>query len=149
MRRFDDFAEREAMGRPVHFEIHADDPARARRFYEALFDWSFERWGEQEYWIVRTGPEDQPGINGGLLRRPDDGGDRMTVTGWVCTVEVDDLDAALATVVANRGSIAMGKQDMGTIGWVAYARDTEDNVFGLLQYKPTPGEAGSAPARAR
>jgi hypothetical protein len=38
--------------RVVHFEVHASEP-------EAL-----------DYWLIRTGPDDQPGINGGLVRRP-------------------------------------------------------------------------------
>jgi predicted enzyme related to lactoylglutathione lyase len=29
----------------VHFEIPADDPERAVRFYSELFGWEFQRWG--------------------------------------------------------------------------------------------------------
>ena len=58
------------MPRVVHFEIHASDPERAVNFYKTLFDWQFQKWeGPMEYWMVITGPDGQPGINGGLLRR--------------------------------------------------------------------------------
>jgi predicted enzyme related to lactoylglutathione lyase len=123
------------MRRPVHFEIHVDDPARAQKFYQTLFGWTFQQYGDIGYWVINTGPDDQPGINGGMLPRQGGSGDR--VVGWVCTVEVEDLDAALETVEANGGAVAMPKDDMGGIGWVAYAFDSERNIFGMIQNKPT------------
>ena len=62
------------MSRPVHFEIHASDPARAIRFYERTFGWIFQQWGEQEYWLITTGSADEPGIDGGLITHGDPGG---------------------------------------------------------------------------
>ena len=53
------------MNRPIHFEIPAENPERAMRFYEKVFGWEFERWnGPMEYWTIRTG-DSQPGIDGG------------------------------------------------------------------------------------
>ena len=55
------------MSRVVHFEIHADKPERAAAFYQALFAWEFTKWaGPQDYWLIKTGPDSQPGINGGM-----------------------------------------------------------------------------------
>ena len=57
------------MPRVIHFEIHADNPDRAARFYTELFGWTFNKWGgPMEYWVLITGPEGTPGINGGTLR---------------------------------------------------------------------------------
>ena len=54
------------MPRVSHFEIHATDPDRAIRFYSTVFSWQFNKWdGPVEYWLVRTGPDDEPGIDGG------------------------------------------------------------------------------------
>jgi len=61
------------VSRVVHFEIQADDIERAKTFYAAAFGWSFEDYGPftgSTYWGIVTGPEDEPGINGGLLQRP-------------------------------------------------------------------------------
>ena len=61
------------MSRVVHFEIQADDVDRAKAFYAAAFGWEFQDYGEMTgttYWGVVTGPEDEPGINGGLQQRP-------------------------------------------------------------------------------
>ena len=58
------------MPRVVHFEIHADDPERAISFYQSVFGWQFQKWeGPLEYWMIITGPEGTPGINGGLVNR--------------------------------------------------------------------------------
>ncbi len=61
------------MSRVVHFEIHATDPDRLISFYSGLFGWTFQKWdGPMEYWVIRTGPAEKPGIDGGLLRRHGD-----------------------------------------------------------------------------
>ena len=65
------------MPRPVHFEIHASDPAASKAFYEQLFGWHFHRWDGAPYWLVSTGDgnpmtgelSSEPGIDGGLLER--------------------------------------------------------------------------------
>lgn len=58
------------MSRVVHFEIPADDPERSIKFYETVFGWTIEKWdGPIEYWLIITGDEDKPGIDGGLAHR--------------------------------------------------------------------------------
>ncbi len=122
------------MSRPVHFEIHAGDPERARRFYETVLGWTIEQWGDQPYWIVSTGPDGQPGINGGLLPRhgpaPEPG---AAVNASVLTVQVDDLDGTLARATAEGATMALDKALMGGVGWLAYVTDPEGNILGLLQ----------------
>ncbi|WP_158851999.1 VOC family protein [Saccharothrix deserti] len=121
------------MPRPVHFEIYAADPARARRFYETVFGWSFKQWGDQDYWIITTGNEG-PGVNGGLLpRQGADPAPDGPVSGYVMTTEVPDLDATIASIEGVGGVVAMPKSHMPGVGWLAYYRDTEGNLFGILQ----------------
>jgi len=122
----------------VHFEIHAGDPDRARRFYETVLGWSIEQWGDQPYWMITTGKPDEPGINGGLLPRsgpePAPG---APVNAYVVTVQVDDLDATVARAVEAGATVALEKAQMGGVGWLAYIVDTEGNILGLLQPEPT------------
>ena len=122
------------MPRVVHFEIHAQDPARAVRFYEQVFGWSAQRWGSQEYWLLTTGSAEERGIDGAILpRRGDPPAAGAPVSGYVCTVEVDDLDRYLSRATGAGGTIAMAKLAVAGVGWLAYCRDTEDNTFGLMQ----------------
>ena len=121
------------MPRVVHFEIHASDPQRAITFYQNLFGWTFQKWdGPMEYWMVLTGPDSSPGINGGLLRRQGEI-DGQAVIAYVCTIDVADIDAAIAAAEANGGTLALAKMEIPGVGWLAYYKDTEGNIFGMMQ----------------
>ena len=121
------------MPRPIHFEIHAADPPRAIAFYTALFGWKFEQWAGQPYWLVSTGDKSAPGIDGGLLpRRGPAPAEMAAVNAFVCTIDVPDVDAASARVVELGGTIALPKMPIPTVGWLAYGKDTEGNLFGMM-----------------
>lgn len=123
------------MPRPIHFEIQAENPERAMKFYTALFGWQFSQWGQEKYWLITTGEKSQPGIDGGLLPRPAPGGpaEMAAVNAFVCTVGVADLDAALATLAAAGGRVVVPRMAIPTVGWLAYGKDTEGNIFGMMQ----------------
>jgi uncharacterized protein len=125
------------MPRPVHFEIHAENPDRAITFYRTLFDWKFEKWGNEPYWLIKTGEKGTPGIDGGLLQRRGPGPvDMQAVNAFACTVDVGDVDRYLKRVTELGGSIALPKMPVPTVGWLGYAKDTEGNLFGVIQFDP-------------
>jgi predicted enzyme related to lactoylglutathione lyase len=116
------------MSRVIHFELPADDPARAIKFYEEVFGWTFEKWeGPMEYWLITTGPEGEPGIDGGLAPRND------SATGTENTIGVDDVDSVVKKIEASGGKILRPKSAVPGVGWLAYCEDTEGNTFGLMQ----------------
>ena len=120
------------MGRVVHFEIPADDPARAVSFYEEVFGWTMTKWeGPSEYWLISTGPEGEPGIDGGLAKRA------TPETGTENTIDVDSVDDFVAKIEANGGKILRPKSAVPGVGWLAYCQDTEGNTFGIMQSDPT------------
>ncbi|HJQ45438.1 MAG TPA: VOC family protein [Amycolatopsis sp.] len=120
------------MPRPVHFEIHATDPERAITFYTTVFEWSFERWGQNPYWLISTG--DGPGIDGGLVPRHGPApSDNAPVNAYPATMEVADLDAATRRVQQAGGSVVVPKTAIARMGWLAYCTDTEGNIFGLME----------------
>jgi predicted enzyme related to lactoylglutathione lyase len=122
------------MARVIHFEIHADNPERAAKFYTDLFGWRIEKWGgPMEYWMVFTGPDGTPGINGGLMKRQHPLSGNDGVIGYVCTVDVDDLDKSVARGTELGAAVALPKMPVPGVGWLAYLKDTEGNVFGLMQ----------------
>ncbi len=119
------------MPRVVHFELPADDPQRAIDFYRKVFGWKIEKWeGPMEYWLITTGTEGEPGIDGGLAKRSDPS------TGVENTVDVESVDEAIALVEANGGKVIRPKGAVQGVGWVAYCEDTEGNRFGLMQSDP-------------
>jgi predicted enzyme related to lactoylglutathione lyase len=128
------------MGRVVHFEIQADDPARAREFYAAALGWRFDDYGSfmgSPYWGVVTGPDDEPGINGGLLPRPAAGpGNGQGTNAFVCTVQVEDYDACERRILDAGGQVALPKMALTGMAWQGYYLDTEGNTFGVHQPDP-------------
>jgi len=119
------------MSRVIHFEIPAAEPDRAAAFYGKVFGWKFDKWaGPMEYWMVTTGKEGEPGINGGMMKKP--GGISSTTN----TIGVDSVDGAIAAVLKAGGKNIMPKTPIPTIGYFAYCEDTEGNVFGVMQADP-------------
>lgn len=117
------------MSRVVHFEISADDPARAIAFYQNVFGWQASQWGEQAYWLLSTGPEGVPGIDGGLMPRGEG------FPGIVNTIDVSDLEASIGAVESNGGKVMMRIPVEG-VGNMAYCWDSEGNLFGMMQAAP-------------
>ena len=128
------------MSRPVHFEIQADDVERAKAFYAAAFDWAFEDYSAYTgvpYWGVVTGPDDQPGINGGLLQRPVPAPPpAQGMNGFACTVAVDDYDATERRILDAGGQVALPKAALPGMAWQGYYLDQEGNTFGIHQPDP-------------
>jgi uncharacterized protein len=124
------------MGRVIHFEIHADDPGRCADFYRSLFGWQIRRWeGPVDYWLVSSGPDSEPGIDGAILRRMGSSGpaEGAAVNAFVNTIEVDSIDQAERAVPEAGGEQVLPQQDLPGVGKVAYFRDTEGNIFGVLE----------------
>ncbi len=121
-------------GRVVHFELPADDVERARNFYRDAFGWRMDTMPGMDYTMVGTTPTldngmpAEPGaINGGMLAR------QGPITAPVITIEVDDIDAALARVEQLGGKTALGRQTVGEMGFTGYFVDPEGNLVGLWQ----------------
>src|SRR3989475_8366569 len=118
---------RRTMPRVIHFEIPAGDPERAANFYRKVFGWKIEKWpGPMEYWMVTTGAEGMPGINGGLMKNTD-------VKTTTNTIAVDSVDASVEAVTKAGGKLVMPKTTIPTVGYFAYLTDTEGNLFGVMQ----------------
>ena len=128
------------MSRVVHFEIQADDVERAKAFYAAAFGWSFPDYGAMAgstYWGIVTGPQDQPGINGGLLRRPVSAPTPgQGANAFVCTIGVDDYDATERRILEAGGRVALPKMALTGLAWQGYYLDPEGNTFGIHQPDP-------------
>jgi uncharacterized protein len=120
------------MNRVIHFELGADTPERAAKFYGAVFGWKADKWaGPQEYWLITTGPNEEPGINGGIMRHQD--AQPRTVN----TIGVTSVDEFAEKVVQNGGQVVVPKMPIPGVGYQAYCLDTEGNLFGIHQSDPS------------
>jgi predicted enzyme related to lactoylglutathione lyase len=122
---------RDEMPRVVHFEICADDPERAVRFYEEALSWKINRWdGPLDYWLIQTGEEGEPGIDGAIMERE---GDWSTVN----TISVPSVDEFAKRIEQAGGRVLSPKQTIPGVGHHSYCADTEGNVFGILEEDPS------------
>lgn len=122
------------MNRFTHFELATSDLEKTAEFYRQVFGWQIQKWeGPVDYWLVMTGDASTPGINGGLMPA---GG---PFSGTINTIEVDDIDAAIAKVRANGGEIILDKEAIPTVGYQAYFKDNCGILVGLHQADPNAG----------
>jgi uncharacterized protein len=115
------------MPRVVHFELSATDPVRIGQFFNRVFGWQFERWRDADYWVISTGPDGEPGIDGGLLIQ------RRVRTAVCNTIGVDSVDQSIQGVVEHGGRIVVPKRTLAGVGYLAYFQDTEGNTFGIME----------------
>jgi predicted enzyme related to lactoylglutathione lyase len=116
------------MNRVVHFEISAEKPEEVISFYQNTFNWKFEKWeGPIVYWVITTGDEKTPGIDGGLKER-----DKMG-TNTVNTIDVVSIDEYIEKVRKNGGEIIVPKMAVPGVGWFACFKDPQENVFSIMQ----------------
>jgi predicted enzyme related to lactoylglutathione lyase len=115
-----------------HFAINADDLGRARRFYENVFGWTFTPWGPPGFFQIDAGGG--PGTPLGALQQRRDLILGRPATGYECTLGVDDIDAVIAGVEANGGTIVMPRCTITGVGDLIFFADPEGNVTGAMQY---------------
>ena len=113
--------------RLCYLEIPATNPRQSAEFYKNVFGWKIDKWpGPMEYWMVNTGDDKCPGINGGIMKR----GNVQSTTN---TLGVDSVDASITAVTKAGGKLIMPKTPIPGVGYFAYCEDTEGNLFGLMQ----------------
>jgi uncharacterized protein len=120
------------MNRPIHFEILADDPEKAAAFYRDVFGWEVAGWeGPQSYWLVTTGADEEPGINGGIMHR-------HFPQAVINTISVDSLDDTVRKVESAGGKKVHGPNEIPGVGIHVYCEDPAGALFGVLQPAPVP-----------
>jgi uncharacterized protein len=122
--------------RVVHFEIQASEPEELAKFYTNVFGWEIRKWDStaMDYWTIITGPDREPGVNGGMVKRsvspptPEQG-----TNAYACTINVENLDEMIKKATDNGARMAMEKFAIPGYAWVAYCLDPDNNVFGMIQ----------------
>lgn len=135
------------MNRVVHFEIHASDVEASKKFYSDVFGWEMQQMGSEygNYVMIKTGPGpdetakgtvkmEDVGINGGMMMRnapkPPQG---VGPNAFVCIIGVDNIDTYYDKAKNAGGVVAMDKMDVPNVGKLAYFKDPDENLFGIIQ----------------
>ena len=125
----------------VHFEIYVEDMARAKAFYEAVFETKLEQMPnptpemDMDMWFFPMDKDTGMSIYGagGMLVKMDGftpgGGGTLVYFGC------DDCAVQAARAADHGGSIFQEKTSIGEHGFCAVVRDTEGNLIGLHSMK--------------
>ena len=114
------------MGRPVvHWEFWSDDPDRASRFYQEVFDWQIRTLPDLNYHLVETGGTG--GINGGIMK-PQRGPWPGKLAFYI---DVEDLDKYARKIRDAGGKIIVDKMDVPGVGQLSLFEDPDGRVLGM------------------
>ncbi len=98
----------------THFAVRADNVSPGRKFYEIVFGWQFQEWGPPDFYLIKTGTEQNPGIMGALQQRTEPVG--MGFNGYECTIGVENLSETETKIVRAGGTILMKPMEIPSVG---------------------------------
>ena len=108
-----------------HVEWYTTDFEVAKRFYGALFGWTFRGETEEEIFFCTDDGKEA----GGFSKRADfKRGESPHAYVWV-----EDVEASLAKAVELGGGETLGKTEVPGFGWYARITDPDGNPVGLWQ----------------
>ncbi|VVB54052.1 Uncharacterised protein [uncultured archaeon] len=113
----------------VHFDVAAENPERAKKFYEKIFGWKIIRPpGPIEYYLIETkGLKGEDGVAGGLGKR---GAPNQKITNYF---GVESVEKYAQLVEEAHGKVLQRKMIVPGWGYLTTCEDTEGNVFGLWE----------------
>ena len=112
--------------RVTHFEIPCDDPEKTMKFFQEVFNWKFQKFGDQEYWFANTGKESS-GINGAIMKKRDP---NQPITN---SISVENIDDSILKIEESGGTIVVPKMAIPTVGWLSFFKDPDGNIHGVWQ----------------
>jgi predicted enzyme related to lactoylglutathione lyase len=136
------------MGNPfVHVELNTGDLARARQFYQGLFEWKLTDMpmaGGHTYTMVEVGNA-AGGVGGGMQQTPGVG----APSAWLSYVAVTDLDATVARARSLGAQIIEPRIDIPGMGAVGIFADPTGAVLGLWEPAQRPAQRQARPAKKK
>ena len=127
------------MGNPfVHLDLSTTDPAAAKKFYGAVFDWKFQDFPQMNW----TGIDVGQGVGGGLGPKQDP----QQPTAWTAYVAVDDVRATIAKAAENGATVIVPYMEVPGRGWLGVFVDPQGGTIGVWQ-AATPPPPPAKPAK--
>ena len=112
-----------------HIEWSVTDLERAKSFYNGLFGWRIETWGEMSNYTLWYPPE---GVGGGFQKEKEIKPGQSPLV----HILVEDIDVYLKKTEELGGKVVIGRTEIPTIGWYAVLLDPDGNSIGLFQDYP-------------
>lgn len=109
----------------VHVELQTHDPAKAKGFYKALFNWELQDMPGMDYTMINVGQ----GTGGGMMKNPVSGAPSR----WLSYVEVADVAASTAKAKSLGAAVVTDRTEVPNFGWFSVIKDPTGAVLGLWQ----------------
>lgn len=115
------------------FEVPTSDFNKAKAFYERVFDWKIDLWGDEGAMAYTTAvdkdqnPIEAGSINGGFYKR------KSTRDQPSFGVQTDSIDHTLQAIEKAGGKVVTPKHSIGEWGFMADFADPEGNVIALWE----------------
>ncbi len=117
----------------THFAVHIDDIERAKKFYDGVFDWGFNSYGQDDFVQIKADKSENGELIGAMQsRKYSPVSDK--IIGLECTIGVENIDDIIEKVISNGGQVLMNKTAIPNVGWIAKFLDTEGNLICAMQY---------------
>lgn len=117
----------------THFAIYIDDIERAKKFYDRVFDWGFNSYGQEDFLQIKADKSGDGELIGAMQSRK-----YSPVTdkiiGLECTISVENIDQTIEKVKNMGGQVLMPKTVIPYVGYIAKFLDTEGNLICGMQY---------------
>lgn len=117
----------------THFAIYIDDMERAKKFYDDVFEWGFNSYGQNDFLQIKADKSENGELIGAMQSRK-----YSPVTdkiiGLECTIGVKSIDETIEKVKCNGGQVLMPKTAIPNVGYIAKFLDTEGNLICGMQY---------------
>jgi len=111
-----------------HIAINCDDVERGKAFYEGVFGWKLQPWGQPGFYMT-----EDAGVRAAVQQRRELA-PGLRMTGFECTIGVADIDATQSAIEAMGGKIVMPKVTLPGVGTLLFFQDPEGNLAGAMQY---------------
>ena len=123
-------------GSIIWYEVMTPDPDGAKAFYDSVVGWDIEPEpsGEMDYRMIRRS---DGGNAGGVLRITPEMASQGARPGWLCYIDVDDVDRCVASV-EQAGGTSLMTSDIAGVGRIALVTDPQGAPFYVM--KPIPPE---------
>ncbi|MES2523054.1 MAG: VOC family protein, partial [Gemmatimonadota bacterium] len=118
------------LGSPIWFDVMSADPDAGRKFYSALFGWTFEVGGPESgfYAMGRKGTLNVAGMGGMPPGAP-------MPSAWNVYFGVADADETARRITDAGGQVMLAPMDVMEFGRMAMCADPTGAMFGLWQPK--------------
>jgi len=117
----------------THFAVYTDDIERAKKFYDKVFDWGFNSYGQSDFLQIKDDKSENGELIGALQSRKHSPVPEKVI-GLECSISVENVDSIIEKVRNSGGKILMDKTAIPYVGWITKFLDTEGNLLCAMQY---------------